>query len=1043
MLRAAKPDYVCWRCVSRSALPSTRATTPGQQQALSTSSQLQRVPAKGSRPRKPGHGREPGGGGLYTPGAFDKFSYANIKKRLDVGPIRANAWAVVLRQELDRWEAAHANEYLEKLDKVSAAPKAFLGHGFAHGDGIMRDTVLEEGVMQPLGEADGMADTGTTASNLHPGDLVEINHSSNTIPILAVYLGKYHAFDHFFSEDGEWFTSPGIRTRFVVRGFIADPADLLPILDALPDLPDSPDLINQLSKVNPSRETGAVLIRKMQDFQNDARILFQENIDRFNALYTTLTARDPEEQLVTLNQLARLAYPIGIRQGATNFPSEHLYALFTYLVIHEDHFRPIARGHRDQNACLFAVNSLANIRVIDTVEAAVRDYLASPTRDSPSATAFKDFILQAQKVIDRSRKSRDWSTHGMIGPIKRRAAPPTTEWSPLGLAIIRHMYLWTATDMVRGASRRHWVGSAILRELGRYGDAEYQDQAVGWTFLQEIAYITPWDLRARHLLRLPGVELDKCGGLAPLAKKDGEELLGPDRLAHLRRDFGDATVYCIDAKSADDIDDGISLEPTGDGDHWIHVHVADPASRIAPDSPLARRATLVPQTMYLPGHFSRMLDDDIVRDTFSLSPNGPSLVFSARVTDAGDIVDRKITPATIRNVVYLTPDTVATVTGGDPLPPTPPPPTPPFEVGTPPPPAPEPSRPMTTTLTPAQQSDLLTLHRLAHALHKHRLARGAIPSYPDRPTTLVSLDPTTATATPSPTPSQEFVLATGDPYIAVSYTPQTSPMIVSSLMILAGTVAASYLSTRRIPAPFRIQPVPAQTASALEAFARDVLYPTLLSGRAPPASDLRAFWALAGASDVSVVARPHFCIGEDRYVRATSPLRRAGDLIVHWQVEAALLAEAEGRDVTGGAGLPFSRDDMEAVVLPQLRVREQHGRMLDKVEGPDQWMLQALVRAWKFGEAEVPGTMRLVVTAVMPGLGVSGVLVDWFERAAMMEIKDLGSVARMAEVRAGDEFVVRLRDVNVHARSIRVEAVERVVKETEGGESPVEQAEGV
>lgn len=1047
MLRSAKPNYVCWRCLSRTTLP--RCSLPAQQQVgppsaslppligsrshansdqtLSTSSPQQRVPGK----RGPGSAAP-----RYGQGHTAKWSFENIKRRVDLGP-SGPVENYAYRKELKEWEDANANDPLKNVGALDRlAPKTSLGHGFALGDGVFRHTA-DDDVMQPLGDGDDMADTSTVASDLRPGDLIEISHNSSFMPIFAVHLGKYHSLDHYYSEDGVWFTTPGVRTRFVVRDFIDNPADIQAIVCALPDLPDSVDLFSQLENVRPSRATGAPMIRKMRKFQIDTRAIFQQNIDRFNSLYSSL---GPEEKLYTLPELAHLAFPPDVRKGAEGYSPQHLYALFTYLVIHESHFRAIARGPRSQDACYFVVNSRADVKTIDNVEAVVRDYIAAPSRDRPGATSFDDFILQARKAVDRSRETRDWSPHGMLGPSKRRDTPPppTTDWSPLGLAVIRHIYLWAASGLVSDGSNRHWIGSAVLHLIDRYGEAESQDVSVGWTFLQEIGYIAPWDLPARHALRPPGVELDKCGGLAPMAKKDGEELLGPDRLAHLRRDFGDATVYCIDAESADDIDDGMSLEPTGEGDHWIHVHIADPASRIAPGSTLAQRAALVPQTMYLPGHYSRMLDDDVVRETFSLGPDRPSLVFSARVTDSGEIVDRKITPATIRNVLYLTGETVASVTGDDPSLPLSKP-TPPFQVGTPPPPPPPPSRPITTPadLTPADRSSLLTLHRLAHALHNRRLARGAVPSYASRATATVSLVPsTTISLTPSTPP---FLHATGDPHISIAYSSQTSPIIVSSLMLLAGSVAARYLSARNIPAPFRVQSVPEHTAPTLKAFTTDVVYPAIAAGRTPSAADLRVYRALVGPADVSASARPHWSIGEDAYVKATSPLRRAGDLLVHWQVEAALLQEAEqGRvDV---AALPFGREQMEDEVLPQLRLREHHAKMLDNKDGTDQWMLQALVRGWKFGEAEVPGTMRFLVMHVVPKAVVKGVLTNWFDRGAVMEMEDMGEVTRIGEVREGDVFMVRLRDVNVHSRLIKVEALERV--ESGDGEELVKGEEG-
>jgi hypothetical protein len=161
------------------------------------------------------------------------------------------------------------------------------------------------------------------------------------------------------------------------------------------------------------------------------------------------------------------------------------------------------------------------------------------------------------------------------------------------------------------------------------------------------------------------------------------------------------------------------------------------------------------------------------------------------------------------------------------------------------------------------------------------------------------------------------------------------------------------------------------------------------------------------------------------YNKVTSPLRRFSDLLVHWQIEAALLEEKKrGASLVGNTGdsfLPFSRARLDRL-LPMQRLREGQARLLSRGAGADQWILQALVRAWRFGEAPLPPTFRLRVAHVAGRKSILGRL-DWFDRPAFLRADAMNDVCKMADVRLGDVFEVRLRDVNVYANTVAVEAV--------------------
>lgn len=890
------------------------------------------------------------------------------------------------------------------------------------------------------------------------------------IRLLAVCLGKYNGHDHFYTNTGKWFTSPSFRSGFVVKRFVKDPAELQAVIDAIPSVSPSRTVLNELQDLNigPSRDLAASLIRKMFAFQAAARLVHQTYVERLSRATERL---GEDGKLMSLREVADALLPASLKRNGTSFPPEALYAVYSVIVDDDIAFRILDRGSRHHESYLVLFQPAFERENVYQVEQLVRNYWdrRSGRKDTSFADSreFARFVDQARNVIDRARKEREWSPHGMLGPSKHkgdsdseRCGIPALPWSETSLRVIRFMQLWASSGGFPNASRCHWIGAAILRALGRYGDANLLDATTGWTFLQEIGWIPPWDVSARHYLRLPETKLDRH----PILSSNEAEIptlkLEPDQLADLRQEFARSTVFCIDSASTLDVDDGISLEEAGGGEHWIHVHVADPASRIRPKSEWAKQASLRGQTSYLPGFYERMFDHPGIREAFSLGPNQPTLTFSARVTDDGRLVDYKITPGVLRDVVYITPEDVSAVCGDAPSSPNPLHQV--LEVGKPPSAEAAPGRKMVAPgeLSRRQKAELRTLSRLASALQRAREDNGAMPAHRPRRAVKVSLDgvvPLKAT--------DGSVHYRGDPYIRVSYEDQGNPL-VSSVMQLAGEVGARWCYDRSIPIPYRVTVLGKQNSDALRAFTRDVFYPKILAGQTPPMADFYTLQTLAGGFDMSLTPAPHILMGLDLYAKVTSPLRRYPDLLAHWQIEAALLEEhrrgeslagasssperssssekpappPEGKKKKGGDNksfLPFSRHHLEENVLPHLRIRERYGKLRDNTDGSNQWLLQALVRAWRFGEGpgpaqgpssqsqQVPRTFRFTVSDVMVRRWIKGRL-DWFDLAAVAELEHVNDVVLMAQVQPGDVFRVELADVNVHAGKVYVRLLEKV-----------------
>ena len=110
--------------------------------------------------------------------------------------------------------------------------------------------------------------------------------------------------------------------------------------------------------------------------------------------------------------------------------------------------------------------------------------------------------------------------------------------------------------------------------------------------------------------------------------------------------------------------------------------------------------------------------------------------------------------------------------------------------------------------------------------------------------------------------------------------PSPSRLMVSEAMLLMGAVVAGFGQEHSLPLPFRSQP-------AAELPSSDEL------DRIPegPARDAAIKRCLSRGVQ-GTRAMPHFSLGLEAYVQATSPIRRYADLVAHRQIIAQLSALA-------------------------------------------------------------------------------------------------------------------------------------------------------
>ncbi|KAB5536410.1 hypothetical protein GE09DRAFT_326598 [Coniochaeta sp. 2T2.1] len=1010
MFPTTSPAYKCWRCLAKAELSGF----PLQATRISRSRGLRK--------------------GFATVHHNNKRAAGSLPKPEEGETQRPT---IPIRERLRQWEA----------ENPLPAQSLLVDHGDpgARNNSLTRAQSVSQidvdfdrdaaDSYQPLFEGDDLDDLRSSSSDIQPGDMVELTAETLRVQLLAVCLGTFHGYQHFYTNTGKWFTSLGLKTLFAVKHFV-DKGTVQDVVDSLPSTTGNPELLNVLQdlKAGPSREVGSILLRRMEAFQKEARLVYQSSAAKLDNAHQVLSGT---ERLLTLGEIANAVLHPGLRVKGKFSPSA-LYAVHMSLVQNGAGFRPASTVSHTKGY-LFTVSSDKEMALIQKVGYRVRSFLRQSaglrkarTDDDLEKSAFGQFILKARKAVDDSRISREWSPHGMLGPCRAPASPILPGWTSDDLEIIYFLHIWAAAHKFSAVSPFNSTAASILRALDRYTDVEYLDESVGWTFLQEIGWIKPWEIQSRYRLRLPGLELERGGGVIPPAAR-GEQLQA-DLFEGRRKDFN-LKCFCIDAESATDIDDGVSLERTDKpGEYWIHVHVADPASRLRPESTWAQQAAAQTQTTYLWGHFSRMFGDDSIKENFSLANDKPCLTFSAKVNEDGELLDYEIAAAILRNVTYLTPATVAERCGDEPW--SPPPPKEFFSVGEWAETTSEPCRPMVKAdcLSEEDVCDLSTLSSLASKLHSRRLKKGAVPYYFSRPEAEVSFDNVEVIKTPD-----SFMRCNGDPSIRILYGRQTGSMLVSSIMQLAGEVAGRWCIERGVPVPFRVQPRAAENAKALQEFA-ERCYPKLRNGEPLTSEEWRSFMFLSGGTDISTQPGPNFAMGIDYYTKATSPLRRYSDLLVHWQIEATLLEEEQrGQTLEGNKDdsfLPFPRAVLEEEVLPLLRVRERHAKLLDQSQGNREWILQALLRAWKFGEnADLPKTFRYKVSMVISKKLAKGTI-NWFDMDAtleprgMAEVEEDGKHIALADVKVGDVYEVELDDVNVHSRQVTVRALRRL---EEGG----------
>ena len=482
----------------------------------------------------------------------------------------------------------------------------------------------------------------------------------------------------------------------------------------------------------------------------------------------------------------------------------------------------------------------------------------------------------------------------------------------------------------------------IMKTLGLY-DGDIDSEQVR-QFLVDIGVLAPWQDIASLRKSQPALTIAISDPTPPLRTKSVSRsiattsVLGPDDLypsdplESIRHDFGQLPVYTIDDYGGEELDDGISVErDTSDPSSlWVHVHIADPTAILPPTHSLARRARNAVQTLYFYHSSHPMLPESLVKDKLSLGNTATRgeaenvMTFSAKVDSNGDIIDYKVRAGIVRDVRTLKYDEVDTAMSFHP-----PVTTFPFGRFTKPDPTP-------LNLSPIDMENLHLLNLFSKRMVARRLSNSTFSFGLGHPELTVSPKRLPVGMVDSLRPG----LFLGDPEISYAVHDPVlsgSRLIVAEAALVANRVASRFGLDHGVPLARRTLGAPVGSGEA---------YADLLRLRNKDGwvdfFEVRRKAIQFPMTQYTLDPAEHRVLGiakGEGYTRATSPLRRYGDLVTHWQIKHALLHNK-----------PLLSSREMQTIFEHVGEREQRWRWVQ--DSHNRWWALAFVKRWMRSDRE-------------------------------------------------------------------------------------------
>lgn len=843
--------------------------------------------------------------------------------------------------------------------------------------------------------------------HLEQGDLVARLNADGVFNY-GIYVQSLHKQKQFYNANGNWRICTNAELDYVIKGFA--PTELVKPL--IPWFPDSEAIANTDLQLTPEgglpRPLGAPLLRMLGNFKTHILKFYRENSQILDNLHEKV-ADDAEVICLSLEDLTMTA--LGIDES--ELTSVNLFA--THQAVRNHPFLI-----EKDSSSLFSRMYIVQPKRIATIVKQVVDWThehqehcirAAMRKDTPGSQdhPMHQFIQKAQRLIRLSRKVRSPTIMSSVGPSSQRFLPgqnekplvyremTTENFNQNDQMILEYLQLFCVPAVVMPSGTLRSTATHIMRATGMYNTLGLSEASTR-LLLQELGIIAPWENLhpLDQYLALPGhgvsllkdLELEEIEATCSNLTADKLQ----DSMQHLRKDWGDMPVYCVDDVTAQEIDDGVSLEhiPGSRSQFWVHIHVANPTAFIGHDDPIIQYAASRLFTTYIPERTYPMLPKALTDPHFSLKAGRPVLTFSAKMDSRGNILDTKVQNGRIHNVINIThktlreffdpdyePDseeagTSLTVGGG-------------FT---------EPQIPkgkiIQERLRPEDKDRFHVLRQLMLAFRKTRRQNGAMDLTPLSPDLSVSVQAGNAPMPPYELQATNGRYYLGDPIIRLqmqSHDPydvrdESRDNLISLIMNVAGHIAGQFCSARNIPVVY-------------DGTWYDPEYGRVTNQNMADFGGEGFYELSAPLAYSSSIPTKHHTLGLDTYVKSTSPLRRYTDVIAHYQIEAALrfeheqgrqfdalvdspdpaeadlaeneiaLAEAEEKELqnepthdevapASTSLLPFSKADIDAHLLYAQPLRTRL-RQLDDYSH-QHWACMLLFRAFYFSECQLPAT---------------------------------------------------------------------------------------
>eukprot|EP00158_Paraphelidium_tribonemae_P004213 Partr_v1_DN26638_c0_g1_i1_m69463 putative DIS3 mitotic control homolog (S len=418
--------------------------------------------------------------------------------------------------------------------------------------------------------------------------------------------------------------------------------------------------------------------------------------------------------------------------------------------------------------------------------------------------------------------------------------------------------------------------------------------------LTDISVLLPWDFKeafSHHVSHDAFRRNKKEASLLNSCNASTTTSLADD-MQSIRHNFGQLACWTLDNLDTPDVDDGLSMEPCHDDptSMWIHVHVADPTVLVKPGTAHWKYALSRVSTMYLSEYTNPMMVDSITRQ-FSLEPSRPNmtLTVSSKISATGQLLDYKIRPGVVENVKKvsydqlddsfdrwnesqssLTVDYRNSMWHYDPVRPSTP-------------------RNVADSLD-GEKANFIQSLRILESYRKNRLQR-----YPD--SLIPALTKFELKVTPGLVPLSTSSIFPARPYEAVPKVEVLMDLVPESIarnmvmeaMILAGSVVATHAKSNSIPIVYRSQVSMLDSLAGTDDLAKAQLildeHPDKVIHPSKALELIRFF----SRSELHAEPQPHSLLGLEQYCQATSPIRRASDLVNQWQIKQSLIGSDNSR----------------------------------------------------------------------------------------------------------------------------------------------------